>query len=75
MYLFSGVLFKYPVGVVLSISGEGSSVGCLSQKWSLDRGNSQKRELGMDLPPEHPRLFGYMDASAWGDASTHTIWI
>ena len=32
--LVSGVHFKYPVGVVFSISG--SSFGGLSQRWSLD---------------------------------------
>ena len=28
----------------------------------------------MELPPEHSRLFGYMDARGWNDASTQIIW-
>ena len=34
--LFFGIQFKYPVGVVLSISGEGSSFGEISHGWNLD---------------------------------------
>lgn len=32
--------------------------------------------LGMELPPEHSRLFGYIDAVGWCEASTETtgIW-
>lgn len=33
---FSGVQFKYLIGVVLSISSEGSSFGELFQGYSLD---------------------------------------
>lgn len=61
--LFSGGLFKYLVGVVLSISGEGSLLtGFLGV------------ESGLRLrvvPPS--RLFEYMDARAWIEAFTQTL--
>lgn len=43
--------FKYPLGVVLSISEDGSSFDRLSQGQSLDGGNSQGFEV--EFPPEH----------------------
>ena len=75
LFLFSGRRqFKYSDEVVLSISGEGSSFGGLSQGWSLYWGNSQGRELGMEFPGKHSRLFSYIDASSWGEALTqHSV--
>lgn len=63
-----GEQFRYPVGVVLSISVEGPSFGGLS------RGvQSRLGELGIELPPKHSRPFGVYDARAWVEASTQTF--
>lgn len=64
---------KYPVGEVLSISGEESSFGSLFRVQSLNSGKSQGRELEVILPPEHYRLLGYMVASDWGEVSIQTF--
>ena len=48
--LFSGGQFKYPVGMVLTISREGSSFDGLSRGRSLDWDNSQRRGPESKLP-------------------------
>ena len=60
--------FKYPV-VVLTISvgriiiwGEFPRYG---RAWRKNR-----KGIVVENPPEHSRLFGYMDTRAWGEAST-----
>lgn len=36
LFCRGGVQFKYPVGVALSLPGEGSQFDRLSRRWSLD---------------------------------------
>lgn len=54
--------FKYLVGVVLYISGEGS----------LFSGLSQGRGISEELLPVHFKPLIYMDARGWGEASIQT---
>lgn len=52
--------FKYSMGVVLSTSGGGDIIGRLSEmQQGLER---DEGGLRMELSPQHPSLFGYMDA-------------
>ena len=55
--LFSGAQFKYPVGVVLSISGGGAVFGRLPEmRQGLGR-ERWRRGVEVELPPEHSRLW------------------
>lgn len=71
--LFSGEQFKYSLGVVLSISGRGQPLMAFSGLESRLR-QTQGVRFGMELPPKHSRLFGYMDARSWREALTQTPW-
>ena len=60
--LFFGVQFKYPVGVVLSISGEGVIIW-----WASSEVESGLRKLPAEgvwdeTSVKHTRLFWYMDS-------------
>ena len=70
--LFSGVQFKYPVGVVSSISREGSFLVSFLRGGVRNEATPRGGVLALELPPKHSRLFGYMDTRGWDDASTQT---
>lgn len=72
MSVFCGGQFKYLVGVVLGISWGGAMFGGLSEVRQCLGRERRGREIEVELPLEHPRLFT-LDARDWGGASTRTV--